>query len=72
MKIKLQAKASPKSNDRACLCSNGTYSRKCCDGSLWAQGIGNITVVVNNEVYTRITQASDTRITQDGNTRITN
>jgi hypothetical protein len=28
---------------RACLCKDGTYSRKCCDGGLWAQGIGNIT-----------------------------
>lgn len=27
---------------RACLCKNGTYSSKCCDGDLWAQGIGNI------------------------------
>ncbi len=27
---------------RACLCPNGTYSRKCCDGSLQAQGIGKI------------------------------
>ena len=28
---------------RACLCKDGTYSNKCCDGGLWAQGIGNIT-----------------------------
>ena len=28
---------------RACLCKNGTYSIDCCDGSIWAQGIGNIT-----------------------------
>ena len=28
---------------RACLCKNGTYDVKCCDGGLWAQGIGNIT-----------------------------
>lgn len=34
---------SPKSNKRACLCPDGTYSRKCCDGSFQAQGIGNIT-----------------------------
>ena len=34
---------SPKSNRRACLCPDGTYSRKCCDGSFQAQGIGNIT-----------------------------
>lgn len=35
--------ASPRDDSRACLCKNGTYSRQCCDGSMWAQGIGNIT-----------------------------
>ena len=35
---------SPKNDARACLCPDGkTYSRKCCDGSFKAQGIGNIT-----------------------------
>jgi len=35
--------ASPKNSQRACLCKDkNTYSRKCCDGSLWAQGIGVI------------------------------
>lgn len=33
---------SPKTNQRGCVCSDGTYSTKCCDGSLQAQGIGNI------------------------------
>lgn len=29
---------------RACLCwDSNTYSRDCCDGSITAQGIGNIT-----------------------------
>jgi len=35
---------SPKNDRRACLCPDGkTYSRKCCDGSFQAQGIGSIT-----------------------------
>jgi hypothetical protein len=35
--------SSPKSSGRGCLCKDeNTYSRKCCDGSLWAQGIGSI------------------------------
>ena len=34
---------SPKNGKRGCLCPDGTYSRKCCDGSFQAQGIGNIT-----------------------------
>lgn len=33
---------SPKTNQRGCVCPDGTYSTKCCDGSLQAQGIGNI------------------------------
>jgi hypothetical protein len=34
---------SPQNDKRACLCKDGRYSRKCCDGSFQAQGIGNIT-----------------------------
>lgn len=34
---------SPKGSSRACYCKEtNTYSRDCCDGSLWAQGIGSI------------------------------
>lgn len=34
----------PNNGRRACLCKDGkTYSRKCCDGTLRAQGIGRIT-----------------------------
>lgn len=36
-------KSSPKGNRRACLCEDNTYSTKCCDGSLRAQGIGSVT-----------------------------
>ena len=43
-KWKTPSRTSPKGTKRACLCDDGkTYSRKCCDGSLQAQGIGNIT-----------------------------
>ena len=41
-KFKTPSKSSPKNGRRACLCPDGTYSRKCCDGSLQAQGIGVI------------------------------
>ena len=36
---------------RACLCKNGTYSIDCCDGSIWAQGIGKITKEDTNGAY---------------------
>ena len=35
-----KSRTSPTSGTRACLCNDGTYSTKCCDGSLKAQGIG--------------------------------
>jgi len=35
--------ASPSSSTRACYCKDeNTYSRECCDGSLWSQGIGRV------------------------------
>ena len=40
---------SPKDDRRGCLCPDGTYSRKCCDGSFQAQGIGNITGTPSEE-----------------------
>ena len=40
----VESRTSPKGSKRGCLCADGKkYSRKCCDGSLEAQGIGNIT-----------------------------
>jgi hypothetical protein len=36
-------RSSPIGGRRGCLCRDGKrYSRKCCDGSLQAQGIGNV------------------------------
>jgi len=34
------SRTSPKNSKRGCLCKDGKYSRKCCDGTLHAQGIG--------------------------------
>jgi hypothetical protein len=40
-KFKTPSKASPRAGARrGCLCADGKYSTKCCDGSLEAQGIG--------------------------------
>jgi hypothetical protein len=38
--MKTESKVSPRGGKRGCLCKDGTYSKKCCDGSLRAQGIG--------------------------------
>ena len=40
--------SSPKTSSRGCLCPDGrTYSTKCCDGTLEAQGIGSIHKTTN-------------------------
>jgi hypothetical protein len=61
-KSKTPSYSSPKGGRRGCLCENGTYSSKCCDGSLQAQGIGmttgteNVTVTVDSGVRTIVRQ----------------
>jgi hypothetical protein len=49
--------SSPKGGKRACLCKDGTYSRKCCDGKLQSQGIGSLTGQ-NQTTYTPIIRES--------------
>jgi hypothetical protein len=39
---KTPSKTSPKGGKRGCICPDGTYNKKCCDGSLQAQGIGSL------------------------------
>jgi hypothetical protein len=42
--VVIPSRTSPKGSKRGCLCKDkNTYSRECCDGSLWAQGIGPTT-----------------------------
>jgi hypothetical protein len=40
--FKTPSRTSPKNGRRGCLCADNTYSTRCCDGSLQAQGIGVI------------------------------
>tara|TARA_R110000751_G_scaffold185850_1_gene292300 strand:+ start:2839 stop:2988 length:150 start_codon:yes stop_codon:yes gene_type:complete len=37
---KTPSNTSPLSSRKGCLCKDNKYSKKCCDGSLQAQGIG--------------------------------
>ena len=61
-KSKTPSYSSPKGGRRGCLCDNGKYSSKCCDGSLQAQGIGmttgteNVTVTISSGVTTIVRQ----------------
>jgi hypothetical protein len=50
-----ESKSSPKGGKRGCLCKDGTYNVKCCDGTLPAQGIGDITTE-NAGVITHIVE----------------
>lgn len=55
--------SSPKRSKRGCLCPDGTYSSKCCDGSLWAQGIG----VITGSIYDLVSQEGNNYLfSQDG------
>jgi len=50
--------SSPKGGKRGCLCKDGTYSSKCCDGELINQGIGS---TVNQQTST-VTNTNTARV----------
>ena len=54
---KTPSKTSPKGGKRGCICKDGTYNSKCCDGSLEAQGIGSMV----NQVTSTITNTNAPR-----------
>lgn len=62
--MKTPSKTSPKGGRRGCLCKDGKYSSKCCDGTLQAQGIGAITGT--EIVSVNISQGTTTIIRQNG------
>lgn len=54
---KTPSKTSPKGGKRGCICKDGTYNSKCCDGSLEAQGIGSTV----NQVTSTVTNTNAPR-----------
>lgn len=52
--------SSPKGGKRGCLCKDGKYSSKCCNGELQEQGIGSLvgqetsTLTNTNEARTMV------------------
>lgn len=70
------SKATPKGGKRGCLCEDNTYSSKCCDGSLQAQGIGSITMgevdsagtIVRQDTTTSSSSTSTTEPSQGSST----
>lgn len=59
------SRTSPKGGRRACLCEDNTYSIKCCDGSLRAQGIGTTT-----KQFDYLLQENTNYILQENNSKI--
>ena len=57
-KNKTLSKTSPKGGKRGCLCENGTYDSKCCDGTLQAQGIGSSI----SDTISNVERTSETRV----------
>lgn len=49
-----RGKSSPKNSRRGCLCLDSrTYSRRCCNGALAEQGIGQTEVAYKNGSFSR-------------------
>lgn len=63
---KTVSKASPKGGRRGCLCDDGTYNKKCCDGTLHAQGIGKTASVTPQQVTVTIVDGVRTTVRQNG------
>ena len=58
--------SSPRTTSRGCLCPDGrTYSRKCCDGTLEAQGIGSV-----HKTSNYLLQEDRSFILQENNSKI--
>ena len=63
---KTPSRTSPKTAKRGCLCKDSnTYHVDCCDGSLWAQGIGRTTGQFNY-----LLQENTSFILQENNSKI--
>ena len=58
------SKTSPKTNNRACLCKDGTYSKDCCTGEMIAQGIGSF-VNQTESTTTKTTQTRNINVNRD-------
>lgn len=61
-----ESKVSPRGGKRGCLCKNGKYSSRCCDGSLQAQGIGQTASVTPQNVTVTEIDGVRTIVRQNG------
>ena len=64
--MKTESKVSPRGGKRGCLCKDGTYKKKCCDGSLQSQGIGQTASVTPQNVTVTEVDGVRTIVRQNG------
>ncbi len=57
---------SPISGKRACLCKDGRYSRKCCNGETINQGIGSLEDQGDSLITRQQSVRTTTRIAENG------
>ena len=57
---------SPTSGKRACLCKDGRYSRKCCNGETINQGIGALEYQGDSLITRQQSVRTTTRIAENG------
>jgi hypothetical protein len=62
------SRTSPVGGRRGCLCKDGTYNSKCCNGDLQNQGIGSLTG--GTELTQYLAQEDDNLILQENNSNI--
>lgn len=55
--------SSPKGGKRGCLCDDGTYSAKCCEGELIQQGIG----ALDSQSVSDVVNTNQTRVINSTN-----
>ena len=63
-----KSRTSPTGGRRGCLCKDGTYNSKCCNGDLQNQGIGSLTG--GTELTQYLAQEDDNLILQENNSNI--
>ena len=62
------SRTSPVGGRRGCLCKDGTYNSKCCNGDLQNQGIGSLTG--GTELAKYLAQEDENLILQENNSNI--
>lgn len=67
--FKTPSRTSPKGGQRGCICDDNTYSSKCCDGSIMAQGIGRIQRIRITQTF-YLLQENGSNLLQENNSKI--